>query len=134
VATPVFNEAIKAMTIEDAKAILTGPNDAATQYFQKVTRTNLHERFLPIVKTATDKTGVTSTYKKLMEKLEEIKLFGSFGEKLVSKESVDVDAYVTDKALDGLFVMVAGEEKRIRENVNARTTDVMQKVFGALKR
>jgi hypothetical protein len=134
VATPVFIEAIKAMTIEDAKAILIGPNDAATQYFQMVTRTNLHERFLPIVKTATDKTGVTSTYKKLMEKLEEIKLFGSFGEKLVSKESVDVDAYVTDKALDGLFVMVAGEEKRIRENVNARTTDVMQKVFGALKR
>jgi len=134
VAAPVFADAIKTMTIEDAKAILTGPNDAATQYFQRVTRTNLHERFLPIVKSATGKTGVTSTYKKLMDKLEDIKLFGSLGEKLISKESVDVDAYVTDKALDGLFVMVAAEEKRIRENVNARTTDVMQKVFGALKR
>src|ERR1043166_588702 len=134
VATPVFIEAIKTMSIEDAKAILTGPNDAATQYFQRVTRTNLHEKFLPIVKTATDKTGVTSTYKKLMDKLEEIKLFGSLGEKLISKENVDIDAYVTDKALDGLFVMVAAEEKRIRQNANARTTDVMQKVFGALKR
>jgi hypothetical protein len=133
VAAPVFADAIKTMTIEDAKAIRTGPNDAATQYFQRVTRTNLHEKFLPIVKSATDKTGVTSNYKKLMDKLEEIKLFGSLGEKLISKESVDVDAYVTGKALDGLFVMVAAEEKRIRENATARTTDVMQKVFGALK-
>ena len=86
------------------------------------------------MKTSTDKTGVTSTYKKIMDKVEEGKVFGSFGKKLLGAEAMDVDAYVTEKALDGLFLMVAVEEKRIRENVNARTTDLMQKVFGALRR
>ena len=131
-AASVFVEAVKSMSIQDAEAILTGTNNAATQYFRRTTETNLFERFLPIVKKATDETGVTSAYKHLMEKAQGGGLFGSFGKTLAQTESVDVDAYVTNKALDGLFLMVADEEKRIRENPIARTSDLLQKVFGAV--
>ena len=131
-AAGVFGDAIKGMSIEDAKAILTGTNNAATQYFRRTTETNLYAKFLPIVKQATDQTGVTSAYKQLMEKAEAANSFGSFGRSLLGAESMDVDAYVTNKALDGLFKMVAEEEKRIRENPAARTTALLQKVFGAV--
>ena len=131
-AAGIFGEAIKRMTIEDAKAILIGTNNAATQYFRKTTETNLFAKFLPIVKKATDQTGVTATYKRLMEKVEAGKWFGSYGRSLLGAEAADVDAYVTNKALDGLFKMVAEEEKRIRENPAARTSDLLQKVFGAV--
>ena len=67
-AAGVFGDVVRNMSVEDARAILTGPNDAATQYFRKTTQTNLFEKFLPIVKTATEKTGVTSTYKQFMAK------------------------------------------------------------------
>lgn len=131
-AAGVFGEAIQGMSIADAEAILTGTNNAATQYFRRTTETNLYERFLPIVKKATDQTGVTSTYKRLMEKAETGNALGSFGRSLMGGESMDVDAYVTHKALDGLFKMVAEEEKQIRENPVARTSDLLQKVFGAV--
>jgi len=130
-AASVFADAVKGMTIEDAKNILAGTNTAATQYFRKTTEATLTEKVLPIVKAATDKTGVTASYKRLMEKAEGVKSFGSFGNSLFGAGSVDVDAYVTSKALDGLFLMVANEEKQIRENPVARTTELMQKVFGA---
>lgn len=133
-AAGVFGDAIKGMSIEDAKSILTGTNNAATQYFRRTTETNLFSRFLPIVKQATDQTGVTSTYKKLMEKANAGSGFGSFGRSLLQAESVDVDSYVTTQALDGLFKMVAEEEKRIRENPVARTTDLLQRVFGAVQK
>ena len=131
-AAGIFGEAIKRMTIEDAKAILTGTNNAATQYLRKTTETNLFAKFLPIVKKATDQAGVTAAYKRLMEKVDAGKLFGSFGRSLLGAESVDMDAYVTNKALDGLFKMVADEEQRIRENPAARTSALLQKVFGAV--
>jgi hypothetical protein len=131
-AASVFGDAIKTMSIEDAKAILTGTTNAATQYFRRTTETNLFEKFLPIVKKATDQTGVTSTYKRFMEKAGGGNSFGAFGRALLGGESVDVDAYVTNKALDGLFKMVADEEKRIRENPVARTTQLLQQVFGAV--
>jgi len=130
-AAGAFGDAIKGMSIEDAKGILAGPNDAATQYFRRTTETNLFVRFLPIVKKATDQTGVTAAYKQLMEKADSGNPFGSFGRSLLGAESVDVDAYVTNKALDGLFKMVAEEEERIRENPVARTSDLLKKVFGA---
>jgi len=123
---------IKGMSIEDAKAILTGTNNAATQYFRRTTQTNLYEKFLPIVKKATDQTGVTSTYKQLMEKAQAANPFGSFGQSALGAESLDVDANVTNKALDGLFKMVAEEEQLIRQNPAARTTALLQKVFGAV--
>jgi hypothetical protein len=134
----VFADALKQMTIEDAKSILAGPNDAATQYFQKTTKTNLYARFYPIVQKATVKTGVTAAYKNLMEKASGTTSLGSFGSALEGalgdKDSLDVDAYVTNKAMEGLFKMVAEEEKQIRLNPVARTTDMLQKVFGALKK
>lgn len=133
-AAGVFRDAIQGMSIQDAKTILTGTNNAATQYFRRTTETNLFSRFLPIVKKATDQTGVTSTYKQLMEKAQSANPFGSFGRSVLGSESMDVDGYVTNKALDGLFKMVAEEEKRIRENPIARTSDLLQKVFGAVTR
>ncbi len=131
-AAEVFGGAIKSMTMADAKSILAGTNNAATQYFRRATETNLFVKFLPIVKQATDQAGVTSAYKTLMEKAEAVNSFGAFGKSLLSAETVDVDAYITGKALDGLFYMVAEEEKRIRENPIARTTDLLKKVFGAV--
>jgi hypothetical protein len=133
-AAGVFGEAVKGMSIADAKTILTGTNNAATQYFRRTTETNLYVKFLPIVKRATDQTGVTSTYKQLMAKAGAANSFGSFGRSVLGAESVDVDAYVTTKALDGLFKMVAEEEKRIRENPAARTSQLLQRVFGAVAR
>ncbi len=133
----VFANVLKQMTIEDAKSILSGPNDAATQYFQKTTQTNLYAKFYPIVQKATEKTGVTAAYKNLMEKANVGQGLGSFGSSLggslLGKDSMDIDAYVTNKAMDGLFKMVATEEQQIRQNPVARTTDMLQKVFGALK-
>ncbi len=134
-AASVFADAVAKMSIADAKNILAGTNNAATRYFRTTTETNLFDRFLPIVKQATDQTGVTSTYKRFMEKTEGTGSFGglgSFGRSLLGSDAMDVDSYVTDKALDGLFKMVAEEEKRIRENPIARTSDLLQKVFGAV--
>lgn len=132
----VFADALKQMTIEDAKSILSGPDDAATQYFQKTTQTNLYARFYPIVQKATAQTGVTAAYKNLMEKANVGQGLGGFGSalgsSLLGKDSLDIDAYVTTKAMDGLFKMVAEQEQKIRQNPVARTTDMLQKVFGAL--
>ena len=131
-AAEVFAQALQNMTIEDAKGILTGTTNAATEYFRRTTETNLFVRFLPIVKQATDQVGVTSTYKKLMERATPAGTLGSFGRALLGSDTVDVDSYVTQKALDGLFTMVATEEQRIRQNPVARTTALLQKVFGAV--
>ena len=134
----VFAAALTQMKIEDAKAILTGSNNAATLYFHKATQTNLYARFYPIVQKATEKTGVTAAYKKLMENASVTKTLGSFGSAFgapaLDQNTMDIDAYVTNKALDGLFKMVAEEEKQIRQNPVARTTDMLQKVFGSLQK
>jgi Protein of unknown function (DUF4197) len=133
-AARVFSDSIKQMSITDAKNILTGTNNAATAYFRKTTETNLYAKFLPIVKTATDKCGATAAYKTMMSKVgassQITGLLGSTG--LVKPEDMDIDSYVTHKAMDGLFTMVAAEEKQIRENPVARTTDVLKNVFGAV--
>ncbi len=130
----VFADALKQMNIEDARSILSGPNNAATQYFQKTTQTNLYARFYPIVQKATAQTGVTAAYKNLMEKANVGQGFGSaLGSTVLGKDSMDIDAYVTNKAMDGLFKMVAEQEQQIRQNPVARTTDLLQKVFGAIK-
>jgi len=137
-AASVFGEAVKQMTMDDAKAILTGPPDAATQFFRRATQTNLYARFLPIVQKATAATGVTSAYKNMTSKVNGGGAlggtFGGLANNYLGTDALDVDAYITNKALDGLFKMVADEEKRIRENPVARTTDLMQKVFGAVEK
>lgn len=127
VASGVFAESLKQMTVADAKGILSGPDDAATQYFRRVTEAQLTEKFLPIVKEATAKAGVTAAYKQLAEKAS---LAGPF----LNTQSLNLDAYVNGKALDGLFKMVAAEEKRIRQNPVARTTDLLKSVFGSFQK
>lgn len=115
------------MTLTDAKAILTSTNNAATQYFRRTSETNLYDRFLPIVAKATEQTGVTSAYKMMLSQ-------ASFAGSLFGQEAGNLDAYIASKTLDGLFVKIADEEKRIRENPVARTTDLLQKVFGAFQK
>lgn len=124
VALEQFQGAIEKMTIKDAEGILHGPEDAATQYFRKYSEAALREQFLPIVQETTSTAGVTSTYKDIMEQL------GSYSSFLQPK-SVDVDEYVTDEALNGLFEIVAQEEKRIREDPVARSSELLKKVFGS---
>jgi len=135
VAAGVFGDAIKQMSIADAKNILSGPDDAATQYFRKTTQTNLYTRFYPIVQKSTDQVGVTAKYKQMMGKFTTANsLGGLFGSSSpVKLDTADIDAYVTTKALDGLFKMVAAEEKNIRANPLTRTTDLLKTVFGATK-
>ena len=129
-AAAVLGDSVKQMSIADAKSILTGTNNAATQYFRRTSETNLHARFLPMVKTATEKAGVTSAYKRMTDKAGGG--FGGLGGNLLGKEAPNLDDYVTRKTLDGLFLKIAEQEKQIRENPVARTTDLLQKVFGAV--
>ncbi|MEE8233079.1 MAG: DUF4197 domain-containing protein [Gammaproteobacteria bacterium] len=121
-AAEIFGSAIRSMSIQDARGILNGPDDAATKYFRRTSGEKLVNRFLPIVGNATDRVGVTSNYKEMVDKL-------GFMSRFVDTESLDVDRYVTNKAIDGLFLMLAREEKLIRENPAARTTELLKKVF-----
>jgi hypothetical protein len=125
VAAGVFHGAITNMTVADAKAILTGPNDAATQYFRKNGEEQLRGKFLPIVKDATEKVGLTAAYKNLVKQAGPMSAF-------LGADAGDLDGYVTQKSLDGLFKMIATEEKKIRENPVARSTDLLKKVFGSV--
>ncbi len=118
-------DAVKKMTLQDAKGILTGGNTAGTEYFKRTTAEPLRARFLPIVQQATRKVRLAEKYNEYAEK------GAKFG--LVKKEDANLDHYVTQKALDGLFYMVAEEEKKIRENPLKAGSDVLRKVFGALK-
>lgn len=119
-ALPVFRRAIREMTFADAMRILRGGEHAATDYFRRKTSASLVERMLPIVSQATRRTGVTRHYKRLVSKLP----FGRRG------RDYDLDLYVTRRAVDGLFLMMAAEEARIRRDPVARTTAILRKVFG----
>lgn len=124
-AKPLLVDAVKKLTMQDAKGILTGGQDSATQYFKRTTSDQLRTRFLPIVKKATEKVKLADKYNQYAEK------GVKFG--LVKKEDANLDNYVTQKALDGLFLMVAEEEKKIRENPARAASSIISKVFGALK-
>jgi hypothetical protein len=124
-AAPVFADSLKQMSIDDARSILNGPPDAATQFFRRTVGPQLQEKFRPIVAQATAQAGATAAYKNLLDR-------ASFAGPFVKKESLDLDDYVTGKATDGLFQVVAEEEKKIRQNPVARTTDLLKSVFGAL--
>lgn len=121
----LFGEAIRSMSLEDARGILQGPDNAATEYFRETSSEALSERMLPIVRQATDATGVTSYYKAMTQKA------GSLMQ-LFNRDAIDLDTYVTNRALDGLFLMIAEEEKQIRDNPLERSTELLKKVFGAL--
>lgn len=123
-AMSIFSSAIKTMSIEDAYGILQGPDNAATEYLKKTSGSQLHQQFLPIVKQATNNVGVTENYKALIDNL-------GMMSKLIDVESLDLDKYVTDKAVNGLFNLVANEEKLIRADPAARTTDLLKRVFSS---
>jgi len=120
----ILKQAVSGMSIEDARGILKGPDDAATQYLRKVGGQQMTEKIHPIVTQATESVGVTKQYKKLFDKL-------GFMSSVMDPDDYDVDKYVTGKTVDGLFYMIAVEEKRIRENPVERTTDLLKKVFGS---
>lgn len=121
-ATSIFLDAIKKMTFDDAKKILTGRENEATLYFQEKTSDNLRNAFKPIIDKSMENVGVTKTYENLMGSIKKIPL--------VKVSNTDLDEYVTNKALDGLFTMMAGEEKKIRTDPAARVTDLLKQVFG----
>ena len=122
-AKAIFLDAIKQITFSDARKILQGRDNEATLYFKDKTSGRLHELFKPIVRTAMSEVGVTRSYQELDAKVRSI----PFAERL----SFDLDEYVTNKALDGLFFMVAEEERKIRQDPAARITDLLRKVFGS---
>ena len=133
-AAAVLGDALKNLSIADATTILTGTNNAATQYFRRTSQTNLLDRFLPIVKKATEEAGVTSAYKTMVAKASGgLSSFGKLGG-LLGAQAPNLDAYVTQKTLDGLFLKIAEQEKMIRENPRARGTELLEKVFGAVKK
>ena len=118
-------DAVKKMSVQDAKAILTGGDTAATDYFRRATQTQLTQRFLPIVKQQTDRVGLAQQYNSLAG---QGAMFG-----LVEKEQATVEGYVTQKALDGLYLMIAEQEKAFRRNPVGASSDIVRKVFGAMR-
>ena len=122
-AKDLFWNAIKEITFEDARTILKGRDNEATLYFEGKTRGRLHELFMPIVHTAMEGVGVTRTYQELHKSISTI----PFADRL----NLDLDEYVTEKALDGLFYMVSEEERKIRKDPAARVTRLLKDVFGS---
>lgn len=122
-AKPIFIEAIKQMTIQDAWGILKGNNDAATQYLKRTTSGLLKQKFQPVINSSLEKVSATRYYSDIVNTYNKIPL--------TEDVNPNLDEYATDKAIDGLFVMIAKEEKNIRENPMARTTDLLKKVFAA---
>ena len=126
-ATDIFLDSIKQMSCTDARNILfSGQDDAATQFFRRTSEQRLRQKFRPVVEDFTEQVGVTQKYKQMI---------GSYGflGKVVGRDATDLDGYVTDKALDGLFLLVADEERKIRRDPVGRTTSILRKVFGILK-
>lgn len=121
-AVPIFVDAIRHMTFDDAQKILRGGNTAATDFFREKTRTRLFEEFKPVVTGSMDKVGVAQSYKKMTAGYDNIPF--------MKKEDIDLDNYVTNKSLDGLFYMVGQEEQKIRTDPAAQVTDLLRKVFG----
>ncbi|MCK4910685.1 MAG: DUF4197 domain-containing protein [Thermodesulfovibrionales bacterium] len=117
----IFVGAVKRMSFSDAKRILAGSNTEATDFFKKETSKGLYKLFKPVVSSVMDDVGVTRSYKKIMDDYSNVPF--------VESQNVDLDDYVTRKALEGLFYMVGVEEKKIRKDPAARTTELLKKVF-----
>ena len=125
-ARPVFVNAIKAMTVQDAKVIISGGQDSGTQFFRSKTSDSLRAKFGPIVKKATERVGLAQKYNE----------FAGKGAKLglIKGDQANVESFVTQKALDGLFLMMADEEKAIRADPIGKGSEIVKKVFGAFGR
>ena len=121
-AASVFGDAISDMSIDDAKGILNGGDQSATEYLQRSSADTLKSRFRPIVDNAIGQLGVTKKYKDMVDK-------AGIASGLIDTKKLDLGNYVTDKTLAGVFLMVGEEERKIRENPAARTTDLLKRVF-----
>ena len=120
-ATPIFVNAVTSMTITDAQNILMGQNNAATSYLQKATSTALYGKFSPVVQQSIGKVGADQIWNKIITQYNRLPL--------VSKVNPDITDYVTNKAMDGVFKMIAVEEGNIRTNLSSRSSDLLKKVF-----
>jgi len=118
-------DAVKTMSVQDAKGILGGGDTAATDYFQRSTRSQLGRRFLPIVKQATDRVGLAQQYNALAGQ--------GVALGLVKEDQASIESYVTQKALDGLYFMIGEQEKAFRQDPVGATSDIVRRVFGALR-
>lgn len=123
-ARPILADAIRKMSVQDARAILAGGEDSLTQYFRRTTSEQLSAKFLPIVKTATGKLQLAEQYNTFAGKA------ASAG--MLDARDADLDSYVTRKAMDALFLMIAAEEKKLRSNPVEAGSALLKKVFGAL--
>ena len=122
-ARPIFEDAVKKMTFDDAQKIMKGNNTAATDYFKSKTSSQLTNAFKPVVSDSMNQVGATKSYKDLTDRYNSMVPFGKM-------DSFDLDSYVTKKSLDGMFLKVGQEEAKIRTNPAARTTDLLKSVFG----
>lgn len=121
-ASKYFADAIRDMSVDDARDILTGGNTAATEFFRRKSGDKLYAAFKPVVSSKVNEVGATRAFKDMMGQYQNVPLVG--------KQSLDLDDYVTRKSLDGVFIMVGEEEKRIRANPAARSTELLKSVFG----
>lgn len=117
-------DSVKKMSLADAKSILTGPEDSATQYFKKSTSLPMGEKFLPIVKKATENVQLAQQYNKFAE------MGSKYG--LVKKEDANLEQYITQKTLDGVYLMMAQEEAAIRKDPVGQASNLVKKVFSAI--
>jgi Protein of unknown function (DUF4197) len=122
-AKPIFISAIKQMTIDDAWGILRGEPDAATQYLKRTTSAQLKDAFKPVIQNSLNKVNATKYYGDIVNRYNSIPL--------VQKVNPDLNDYATDMAIQGLFTLIAKEEKSIRQDPMARTTDLLKRVFGS---
>ncbi|WP_298536398.1 DUF4197 domain-containing protein [uncultured Algibacter sp.] len=120
-ATPIFIDAVKNMTFNDAKTILVGNDDAATQYLTAKTQTALYSKFNPVIQNSFSKVGADQIWSSLIRKYNNIPF--------TNDVNPDLTDYVTNEALKGVYTMIAVEEKEIRTKLSSRTTDLLQKVF-----
>ena len=120
-ATPIFVDAVKNMTFTDAKTILLGNNSAATSYLQNSTSTALYTKFNPVIKNSFSKVGADKVWTNIINKYNSLPL--------VNKVNPDLNDYVTNQAMNGVFKMIAVEELNIRTNISARTSPLLQSVF-----
>ncbi|HET6433297.1 DUF4197 domain-containing protein [Dyella sp.] len=132
----IFGDAIRKMTLDDARGILAGGDHAATDFFRRVAGDALSARIRPIVAQATDSVGVTQKYKAFTSGSggalgDVLGSLGGIGGKSAGGSALDLDDYVTRKTMDGLFTIIGEQEQSIRENPAARTTDLLKKVFGS---
>jgi hypothetical protein len=123
-AKPIFIDAIKSMTIEDAFSILYGESNAATNYLRKTTSAKLKTGFLPVISKSLDEVNATRYYDDIVKRYNKIPL--------VKKVNPNLDDYATDRAIDGLFLLIAREEASIRADPLARTSELLKHVFGSL--